>query len=89
MGFYQGLGTSLMGIAPFIGIKMSSFDYLMTNYSPEKGNKNIVYYNLAIGGLAGAIAVTFTYPTDLVRKLMQLNGVAEGHNYSGLGDCIK
>ena len=26
LGLYKGLGTSLMGIAPFIGIKMATFD---------------------------------------------------------------
>ena len=41
-----------------------------------------------MGALAGTIAVTATYPTDLVRRLIQLNGT-DGHNYSGLGDCIK
>lgn len=29
LGMFQGLGMSLMGIAPFIGIKMASYDYLM------------------------------------------------------------
>jgi len=40
-----------------------------------------------MGALAGTIAVTATYPTDLVRRLLQLNGT-EGHNYTGLGDAI-
>lgn len=88
MGLYRGLGASLIGIGPFIGVKMSSFDWMMNTFGPEKGNKNVVYYNLLIGALAGTLAVTVTYPTDLVRKLVQLNGT-EGHNYTGLPDACK
>ena len=52
---------------------MASFDILNNNFKPKDG-QNIVYYNLIIGASAGTIAVTATYPTDLVRKLLQLNG---------------
>ena len=86
LGLYKGLGSSLIGIGPFIGVKMSSFDWLMTTVGPAKGNPNVVYYNLVIGALAGTLAVTVTYPTDLVRKLMQLNG-QPGHNYKNLADA--
>lgn len=48
----------------------------------------MVYINLMNGALAGTIAVTFTYPTDLVRRLLQLNG-NPGHSYTGLVDCVK
>ena len=37
LGLFQGLGVSLCGITPFIGIKMASFDFLMANLAPDKG----------------------------------------------------
>ena len=44
--------------------------------------------NLAMGGAAGAISVTVTYPTDLVRRRMQLSG-AEGHEkYTSMINCF-
>jgi hypothetical protein len=61
---------SLCGIAPFIGIKMASYDYLMQHYAPAKGSPNTMYWNLLLGATAGTIAVTATYPTDLVRRLI-------------------
>ena len=88
MGLYKGLGSSLIGIGPFIGVKMASFDWFMQFFNPDKKGKRIVYWNLMIGAMAGTLAVTVTYPTDLVRKLMQLNG-QDGHNYNGLADCCK
>jgi len=86
-GLYKGWGLSMCGIAPFIGIKMASFDWLMNRFSPDKKNPNIIYYNLLIGAMAGTIAVTFTYPTDLTRRLLQLNGT-KGHSYTGIFDVI-
>ena len=89
-GMYQGLGMSLAGIAPFIGIKMASYDFLMQRFGPKKGTDQTkaVYYNISMGALAGTIAVTITYPTDLIRGLIQLNGT-DGHNYKNIPDCIK
>jgi len=88
LGMYQGLGMSLMGIAPFIGIKMASYDFLMQRFGPKKGDPKTVYYNLLLGATAGTIAVTATYPTDLVRRLIQLNGTP-GHDYNGIFDAIR
>ena len=78
---------------------MASFDKLMEYFGPkclgeegkhklDRGHPNIVYYNLVLGALAGTIAVTATYPTDLTRKLLQLNG-QPGHNYTGIVDVCK
>lgn len=77
MGLYRGLAVSNCGIAPFIGIKMTSFD-MLTSFTIGKGpeaqkkipKQKMVYINLMNGALAGTIAVTFTYPTDLVRRLL-------------------
>lgn len=69
---------------------MSSYDMLMNNFGPkpETTTRTVVYYNLVMGAIAGTIAVTMTYPTDLVRRLLQLNGMP-GHSYTGLVDCCK
>jgi len=83
---FKGMGTSLVGIAPFIGIKMSSYDVLMDSFGNNINDRNRIYYNLLMGALAGTVAVTLTYPIDLIRKLLQLNGTP-GHNYSGVLDA--
>jgi len=36
-GLYRGLFVSLGGIAPFIGIKMASFDILNNYFKPKNG----------------------------------------------------
>ena len=44
--------------------------------------------NLLNGGVAGVIAVTATYPTDLVRRRMQLSGVDGHEKYKNMIDCF-
>jgi solute carrier family 25 phosphate transporter 23/24/25/41 len=70
LGLYRGIGLSTIGIAPFIGIKLTSFDMLMSRFAPAKGDPNTIYWNLLLGATAGTIAVTFTYPVDLTRRLL-------------------
>ena len=69
-GLYKGWGVSMCGIAPFIGIKLSSFDFLMNTFAPQKSDPNVLYWNLLLGASAGTIAVTATYPSDLTRRLL-------------------
>ena len=43
--------------------------------------------NMGMGGAAGTIAVTISYPTDLVRRKMQLSGVDGHEKYSNAFQC--
>mgnify|MGYP000424541202 CR=1 FL=1 len=73
---YQGLGTSLMGFAPYNGLCFMFYylhkEHVMTaslfDNIPES------YKHLLCGGFAGVGAVSITYPTDLVRRRLQLQG---------------
>ena len=67
---------------------MASFDFLMNTFSPSKSDPWVRAKNLFLGASAGTIAVTFTYPLDLTRRLLQLNGTP-GHNFSGIPDVMQ
>ena len=69
-GFYKGLGMSLVGIAPYLGINLATFDILKGIYLPDRNHKHFDIINLTMGAVAGTIAVTLTYPTDLTRRLL-------------------
>lgn len=81
-GLYKGLPTTLAGITPYVAIKMTSFDLLKTNYGVDRRSPYFSITNLLMGGLAGVLAVTITYPTDLLRRTMQLSGTPGYGNYS-------
>ena len=70
IGLFRGMGLSLVGIAPFIGLKMSSFDLLKEKYLPDRSNPYFSTVSLGLGGAAGAVATTFTYPIDVLRRKM-------------------
>lgn len=61
------------GITPYIGIKMASFDLMKYRFLPSKNDPKFDVINLTLGAIAGTIAVTATYPTDLIRRLLQLS----------------
>ncbi|XP_020617420.1 mitochondrial adenine nucleotide transporter ADNT1-like isoform X2 [Orbicella faveolata] len=85
---FRGLGPSLIGIAPYIGMNFAVYEslkgYVMTYYHAEAGGHKLrvltheqdlpVVVKLSCGAVAGAIAQTGTYPLDVVRRRMQMKG---------------
>ena len=50
---------------------MATFDLMKARYMPPSSDPRFVMMNLVLGGVAGAVATTLTYPTDLVRRKVQ------------------
>lgn len=84
---YQGLGMSLLGFIPFNGLNFMFYNYYKENMFYRSSNE---YQTMINGGLAGASAVSLTYPTDLIRRRLQIQGMNESvPKYSGIIDCIR
>lgn len=66
---YQGLGVSMFGFALWSGIQYSTFFTLKNNFKDTYLDSKLL-----LGGLSGCIAVTISYPTDLLRRRLQLQG---------------
>ena len=66
---------------------MSTFDILKTFYKVDKNHPYAQFMNLSMGGFAGTLAVTLTYPTDLLRRLMQLSGTGNHPKYHNMLDA--
>lgn len=85
---YGGLSVSLLGFGPFSALNFSFFHFykdLFTNL-----DINSTSNKLLSGGLSGVSAVTLTYPTDLVRKRLQMQGFdASVPKYTGIIDCVR
>lgn len=90
-GMYSGILTSFFGIMPFIGIRMSTYDVLMSrSRSARESNQAIaISLNLVCGASAGLAATTICYPFDMIRRLLQLNGTAPEHSYKNLWDLLR
>jgi hypothetical protein len=95
---YNGLGTSVLGFGPFNAITFTMFDVYKKQFE-LKDDKCVKYihkdnYNLIVkllcGGFSSISAISITYPTDVIRKRLQLQGMSKDvPEYSGIIDCVK
>nr|GMC97631.1 probable envelope ADP,ATP carrier protein, chloroplastic [Ipomoea batatas]GMC99700.1 probable envelope ADP,ATP carrier protein, chloroplastic [Ipomoea batatas] len=70
--FYNGLGPSLIGIAPYIAVNFCVFD-LVKKSLPEKYQKS-TQTSLVTGLISATVATLTCYPLDTVRRQMQMKG---------------
>ncbi|KAK6120268.1 hypothetical protein DH2020_045959 [Rehmannia glutinosa] len=70
--FYNGLGPSLIGIAPYIAVNFCVFD-LVKKALPEKYQKR-TETSLATALVSATVATLMCYPLDTVRRQMQMKG---------------
>ncbi|XP_059647116.1 uncharacterized protein LOC132293594 [Cornus florida] len=76
LGLYKGLGATLLGVGPSIAISFSVYETLRSYWHSQRPNDSTVVVSLACGSLSGIASSTATFPLDLVRRRMQLEGVA-------------
>ena len=87
-GLYRGYTPTILGMVPYAGVAFYSYEVLKslamerlphtaTKLSLD-GSGTVVLTipaNLVCGGVAGAMAQTFSYPLDMVRRNMQVHGM--------------
>ena len=84
---YKGLRMSLLGFGPYNALNFSSYFYLTHQFEQLPIEKNV--QKLLAGGLSGLGAVSITYPSDLIRRRLQLQGFDKSvPPYHGIRDCI-
>lgn len=85
---YRGLRMSIMGFAPFSAISFSAYFHYRSIL--EKYNLQPDIMKMLAGGFAGSTAITITYPTDLIRRRLQLQNFDKSvPKYNGILDCIR
>ncbi|KAM7526476.1 hypothetical protein LguiA_016378 [Lonicera macranthoides] len=70
--FYNGLGASLVGIAPYIAVNFCVYDLVKKSF-PEKYQRR-TETSIATALVSAAIATLMCYPLDTVRRQMQMKG---------------
>ncbi|KAA8518957.1 hypothetical protein F0562_016269 [Nyssa sinensis] len=76
LGLYKGLGATLLGVGPSIAISFSVYETLRSYWHSQRPKDSTVMVTLACGSLSGIASSTATFPLDLVRRRMQLEGAA-------------
>lgn len=87
---YKGMGVSILGVAPYVAINFASYETLKQLVKTD-GTETHALEGLVMGGLSGTAAVTLTYPSDVLRRRMMMQGIGGASNmYNGLWDaCVK
>ncbi|VVB05600.1 unnamed protein product [Arabis nemorensis] len=73
-GLYKGLGATLLGVGPSLAISFATYESLKKFWESHRPSDSPVVVSLACGGLSGIASSTATFPLDLVRRRMQLEG---------------
>eukprot|EP00761_Pharyngomonas_kirbyi_P012825 gb/GECH01012852.1/.p1 GENE.gb/GECH01012852.1/~~gb/GECH01012852.1/.p1 ORF type:complete len:320 (+),score=68.20 gb/GECH01012852.1/:1-960(+) len=74
LGLYKGILPTLCGIAPYVGFNFSIYELLKSTAPKNEQGEPSVFIRLMLGGVAGSIAQTITYPLDVIRRRMQMDG---------------
>jgi len=85
---YNGLSTSMFGFGMYSSIMYTSNNHLNKKTLKDKRfNDNTK--KVLIGGISGVSAISITYPTDLIRRRLQLQGFDKSVPlYNGFFDCL-
>ncbi|KAK3160320.1 hypothetical protein QOZ80_1BG0057980 [Eleusine coracana subsp. coracana] len=75
-GLYKGLGATLLGVGPSIAISFSVYESLRSHWQMERPHDSNAVVSLCSGSLSGIASSTATFPLDLVKQRMQLQGAA-------------
>lgn len=75
-GLYKGMGATLFGVGPNIAINFCVYETLKSYWVSGRSESSGVWTSLFCGSAAGIASSTATFPLDLVRRRMQLEGVA-------------
>ncbi|XP_009615663.1 uncharacterized protein [Nicotiana tomentosiformis] len=73
-GLYKGMGATLLGVGPNLAISFSVYDTVRSYWQSRRPEDSTVLVSLACGSLSGVASSTVTFPLDLVRRRMQLEG---------------
>ncbi|KAF0920898.1 hypothetical protein E2562_037591 [Oryza meyeriana var. granulata] len=75
-GLYKGLGATLLGVGPSIAISFTVYESLRSHWQMERPLDSTAVVSLFSGSLSGIASSTATFPLDLVKRRMQLQGAA-------------
>jgi len=90
-GIFRGLGTTICREVPGFGTYFLAYEFL-TRSSGENGESGPpigTVHLLLAGGFSGSLSWVLTYPIDVVKTRLQVDGKGGAYRYSGFIDCWK
>lgn len=82
-GMYRGLGITAARDLP-------GFSSYFVTYELMVQTKNATSFHIMMaGGLAGAFSWVFTFPIDVLKTRLQMDGNGKDQKYNGIVDCFR
>ncbi|KAL1919556.1 uncharacterized protein VTP21DRAFT_2249 [Calcarisporiella thermophila] len=101
LNFYRGFYPTILGMIPYAGVSFCT-NHVLTEYcktrlphttfpDPKVGDRLRLKTvpNLVCGGVAGAIALTCSYPLEVVRRRMQVHGLRDPERFVSFADTVR
>ncbi|KAG0636553.1 mitochondrial carrier domain-containing protein [Tuber brumale] len=89
ISLYRGLGPTLAGVAPYVGINFATYEAMRKFMTPEGEANPTALGKLCAGAVSGAVAQSVTYPFDVLRRRFQVNTMnGLGYQYKNIWDAI-
>lgn len=84
LGLYRGLGATLLQVTPSLGINYAAYETARSKYLKYiNETQPTIAMSLTCGSVAGLVSSTATFPLDLVRRRLQLQGQARSSKVYG------
>ncbi|KAI9836849.1 MAG: hypothetical protein M1819_001014 [Sarea resinae] len=88
LALYRGIIPTVAGVAPYVGLNFMTYEAVREYLTPEGDENPSALRKLAAGGISGAVAQTFTYPFDVLRRRFQINTMSGmGYQYKSIWDA--
>eukprot|EP00484_Ammonia_sp_Unknown_P000232 CAMPEP_0197023128 /NCGR_PEP_ID=MMETSP1384-20130603/3919_1 /TAXON_ID=29189 /ORGANISM="Ammonia sp." /LENGTH=303 /DNA_ID=CAMNT_0042451303 /DNA_START=53 /DNA_END=964 /DNA_ORIENTATION=- len=91
LGLYTGFAVTCVGAVPYEAARIGVYGVLrprIPTVSTKYGDEPHPFGKLCIGAIAGAAAGISTYPTDTIRRMLQVQSAEGMPMYNGVLQCI-
>ena len=90
-GIFRGLGTTICREVPGCGTYFFAYEFMTrsSGENSESGSPVSTVHMLLAGGFSGSLSWVLTYPIDVVKTRLQVDGNSGAYRYSGFIDCLK
>ncbi|XP_043929675.1 mitochondrial basic amino acids transporter [Protopterus annectens] len=88
-GMYRGMTATFIRETPALGVYFLTYDCLTRYLGCEPEDSYIIPKLLFAGGMAGITSWLSTFPVDVIKSRLQLDGVTGVNHYCGMMDCVR
>ena len=93
-GYFKGLELTLLREVPSFSAYFATYEYLCRRFARYSGTGTVTTDDLSplalclAGGISGVVAWVLSYPVDVVKSRVQVDGMFGHRTYCSIWDCV-